>query len=645
LQSNVDGIVSVTASGGTTPYTYIWIPSGATTPTVNNLPSGNYTVSVFDANQCVASENIQINSPNPLSGNIQVIHNVNCNGSSSGEITAIVQGGTPPYSYSWNTVPQQSTQTATNVYAGNYNVTITDANACSIILSGTITQPQPLTGFISTSNPTCFNGNNGYAWVTVTGGTPPYNYIWNTVPTQTSFFASNLTHGIYYVTVEDALGCQWNDSCILINPTQVITTITDTLVICQGENATLSASASGGCGNYFYYWDNNLFGQTINVSPPHSYSYIVIAFDSLGCEGVPDTCNLVVKEFYPSNVNLFANSPICPGNSSIIYVTSSANHYDTLYYEWSNGLGPGPGAFVIVPNQPTTYYVTVSNSCNVQIVDSINVSFKTPPQINFYSDKFQGCVPVTINFTDSSTTPYDYINRWLWNFGDGSTSTVQNPTHTFTTPGTYYVSLEVETNMGCINDNAQHPLPIYIFENPTADFTTNKDIYYLPNDPVICTNLSNGAIAYQWDFGDGYQSFAKNPSHHYNEFGQYQLMLIATNTYQCTDTAYKNISVSGDIVFPNAFTPDPNGPNGGHYSETDYSNHVFFPVSKGVVEFKMQIFNRWGELIFETNDIQIGWDGYYKGKLCQQDVYVYQAKAQFIDGRKIEKKGDVLLIR
>jgi len=119
-----------------------------------------------------------------------------------------------------------------------------------------------------------------------------------------------------------------------------------------------------------------------------------------------------------------------------------------------------------------------------------------------------------------------------------------------------------------------------------------------------------------------------------------QILYIVT-----TNLEHLEVKVSGDIVFPNAFTPDPSGPNGGYYSNNDYSNHVFFPVAKGVSEFKMQIFNRWGELVFETNDINIGWDGYYKGRLCEQGVYVYQAKATFIDGRIVEKKGDVLLIR
>jgi gliding motility-associated-like protein len=122
-------------------------------------------------------------------------------------------------------------------------------------------------------------------------------------------------------------------------------------------------------------------------------------------------------------------------------------------------------------------------------------------------------------------------------------------------------------------------------------------------------------------------------------------MLVAINTHQCTDTAVKIVQISGDIQFPNAFTPDPTGSKGGHYSLSDYSNHIFFPVSQGVNEFKIQIFNRWGELVFESNDINIGWDGYYKGQICQQDVYVYQATATFVDGRKVEKKGDVLLIR
>ncbi|MCX7862246.1 MAG: PKD domain-containing protein, partial [Bacteroidales bacterium] len=640
-----DGTAQVSVIGGTPPYTYFWVPGGYTTSSVSNLSAGTYTVSVFDANQCMQSQNFTIASPPILQGVVQTYQHVQCYGEPSGIIGVNVVGGTPPYTYTWNTVPQQNTQIANNVYAGNYTVTVIDSKGCSWVGMGIINQPNELQTFIQTKDVTCYNGNNGQATVMVTGGVPAYSYHWSTIPTTNNFIAQNLSAGIYYVTVYDQNGCFKIDSCKIQQPSQIMAILPDSFVICKGETVQISASAIGGAGGYLFFWNNNQLGSSITVSPQSSFSYIVFAFDSLGCSGVPDTCRVIVKEFYPSSVHLNGNSPICPGQSTTIQVSAICNPFDTLYYQWSHSLGPGPGPFIVVPQQPTTYYVTVSNTCGISVVDSVSILFKPPPTIYFHASDFQGCVPLTIQFTDSSFTAYDAIYKWRWNFGDGTFSTVQNPIHTFQTPDTFYVSLEVETTQGCINNNHQSPFPVYVYENPKASFHTNKDVYFLPNDPVIITNTSQGAVAYFWDFGDQTISYQENPIHYYSDFNNYTITLIVTNMYQCTDTAVKVIKVSGDLLFPNAFTPNQNGSNGGYYSMNDYSNQVFFPVSKGVSEFHMQIFNRWGELIFETKDISIGWDGYYKGQLCPQDVYVYQAKATFIDGRKIEKKGDVLLIR
>ncbi len=640
-----DGIVSVNATGGTPPYTYLWVPTGSTNSTVPTLPARTYTVTVFDINQCLASTHVDVTEPPEMAGNVQTIQHVNCYAEATGSLTANIQGGSPPYSFQWNTLPQQTTQTAVQVFAGQYNVTVYDSHGCGWTEYGIVNQPPPLQSVTAGSPPSCYMGNNGQVWVAVSGGSPPYSYFWNTMPVQTTLIATSLTAGSYQVTITDNNGCTIIDDCSITQPTQVIAITEDSITICKGESILLTVSATGGTGSYQYYWNNYHFGPYLWVTPVASTQYTVFAFDSLGCVGIPDTCVVIVKEFIPADVNLYATSPICPGNSSLIYVTAQVSQYDTLYYTWSNGLGPGPGAFVVVPTATTTYFVTVSNTCHVNVIDHVTVTFKPLPVINFNTDHSQGCLPLTINFTDSSTTTYDNICIWRWDFGDGTYSTEQNPSHIYNYEGTYQASLEVETDGGCTNNNTSSPLVINVFPNPTADFLTNKDVYFLPNDPVICINNSSGAIAYEWNFGDGTMSTQENPSHSYDVLGTYPIILVAFNEHNCTDTAIRIIVVSGDILFPNVFTPNPDLPPGGYYDINNYSNYVFFPISTGVDEFKMQIFNRWGELIFETDDIAFGWDGYYREKLCEQDVYVYKATVRFIDGRIVEKIGDVLLLR
>src|SRR5690606_37612055 len=116
--------------------------------------------------------------------------------------------------------------------------------------------------------------------------------------------------------------------------------------------------------------------------------------------------------------------------------------------------------------------------------------------------------------------------------------------------------------------------------------------------------------------------------------------------FSCSDTTYRAIAVKSDINFPNAFTPNPNGPSGGAYDKNDYlNNDIFYPFTDGVTEYDLMIFNRWGELIFQSRELNIGWDGYFKGKLCQQDAYVWRANVKFFDGRVYSQTGTVTLLR
>jgi gliding motility-associated-like protein len=175
---------------------------------------------------------------------------------------------------------------------------------------------------------------------------------------------------------------------------------------------------------------------------------------------------------------------------------------------------------------------------------------------------------------------------------------------------------------------------------------------FIPNDPVTFFNLSENATEFNWDFGDGFVSDEINPIHYYIEVGTFSVSLTANNEFNCPDTYLVEDIVSavasGEVIFPNAFTPSPNGSNGGAYNPNDPSenlNDVFHPIFSGIEKYQLWIFNRWGELIFESNDILIGWDGYYKGELSKQDVYVWKVEATTSQGTVINNAGDVTLIR
>ncbi|MCE9538554.1 MAG: gliding motility-associated C-terminal domain-containing protein [Bacteroidetes bacterium] len=162
---------------------------------------------------------------------------------------------------------------------------------------------------------------------------------------------------------------------------------------------------------------------------------------------------------------------------------------------------------------------------------------------------------------------------------------------------------------------------------------------------MVCDNQSVGANSYSWSFGEGGTSTAIDPEYVYTLSGTYQVELIATSQHGCLDTAYMDVITNANVIFPNVFTPDPNGPSGGTYTLFDLSNDVFFPYTYGVVEYKLEMFNRWGEQIFESLDIKIGWDGYYRGEICQQDVYVWKAYIKLNNGKIYNLNGDLTLLR
>jgi gliding motility-associated-like protein len=183
----------------------------------------------------------------------------------------------------------------------------------------------------------------------------------------------------------------------------------------------------------------------------------------------------------------------------------------------------------------------------------------------------------------------------------------------------------------------------------TAFFVLHRTRWSYRASRCFTYNLSANADSYWWDFGDGTTSTEFDPIHYYTEEGVYDVTLIANNPWNCPDTfllAQATTATSaGDIRFPNAFTPGNTGPTDGVYDPLSFENDFFFPLYEGVKDYHLQVFDRWGELVFESNDVHLGWDGYYRGSPAKQDVYAWKAYARFSDGRETTLSGDVTLLR
>ncbi len=291
------------------------------------------------------------------------------------------------------------------------------------------------------------------------------------------------------------------------------------------------------------------------------------------------------------------------------------------------------------------FHVTLSvQSEHCKNTVSHDVTILPPyPRIRITNEKPAGCVPLTVQFEIEA----EYTKTYEWTFDDGTTSTDPTPEHTFTEPGIYNVKLTAYGDGGSHYDYEI----ITVHELPQPDFTTSPQFVMLPNQQVQFFNATRNGYNYVWDFGDGTYSAEQNPHHLYTEEGIYDVKLVAYSTQMCVDSILKiaevEVSGAGYIKYPNAFMPSDMSPSDGSYPVPDDMNNVFHPKWSGVKEYDLWIFNRWGEMLFHSTDIEVGWNGKYNndGKELGQDVYFWKAKGKFQNNTPFKIAGDVTLIR
>lgn len=270
-------------------------------------------------------------------------------------------------------------------------------------------------------------------------------------------------------------------------------------------------------------------------------------------------------------------------------------------------------------NSPDTITRTLRVAANVK------AAFRTPPT---------GCAPYEAVFENESQGGADF----LWEFGDGTTSTEQNPRHTYLQPGTYRVRMTANDPNTCNLVDATS-FTITVYGNPTADFSAAPQPPVV-NTPITFTNLaSSDAVQFKWLFGDGDSlvTTSRGPvRHEYNLTGNYTACLIAYNEAGCPAQACRTVStlVEPAVDVPTAFTP-----------LSGDVNSVVFVRGYGIAKMRFAIFARWGEKVFESADKKQGWDGKFKGRLLPMDAYAYTLDVEFVDGKKYRKTGDITLIR
>lgn len=254
----------------------------------------------------------------------------------------------------------------------------------------------------------------------------------------------------------------------------------------------------------------------------------------------------------------------------------------------------------------------------------------------------EGCAPLHINFYSKAGSQ----DSCRWIFGDGGNSVVRNPDWIFDVEGEYKVILTV---FGSDGSQATSSAVITVFPKPLARFEIAPDKPVLPKDEIRFFNYSTNAIHFKWDFGDGNRSELFEPRHKYDKYSNYNVSLKVSSDLGCSDSMIVMNAFSGSeyfIDFPNAFLASNQGPTGGFYSaKSDESSQVFHPVFTGVTDYQLRIYSKIGVVVFETTDINIGWDGYFKGQLCDPGVYIWKVRGSFRNGEPIIKMGNVTLLR
>ncbi|WP_197285472.1 Ig-like domain-containing protein, partial [Pedobacter sp. R20-19] len=338
---NNDGSATVTATGGTSPYTYSWNTSPVqTTATANNLAAGTYTVTVTDNVGTIRTENITISQPSSaLVANVDIPPvDVKCFGQNTGSATASATGGTGSYTYSWDTSPVQTTATASNLAAGTYTVTVTDANGCTSSKSVTIAQPSAALSInITAQNVICYGSNTGSATASASGGTSPYNYSWNTNPVQASATANNLTAGTYTVTVTDANGCSTTQDITITEPAGPVPAPTATAVqpTCTTATGTITVSAPTGSG-YTYSIDGTNYQASTTFTAVTPGNYSVTARNSDGCTSAATNVTINSQPVTPASPTVSAIQPTCTTATGTINVTAQSGTGITYSIDGTN---------------------------------------------------------------------------------------------------------------------------------------------------------------------------------------------------------------------------------------------------------------------------------------------------------------------
>jgi CotH kinase protein/Lamin Tail Domain/Chitobiase/beta-hexosaminidase C-terminal domain/Secretion system C-terminal sorting domain/SprB repeat/Divergent InlB B-repeat domain len=454
------GAIDISISGGMPGYTYLW-SNGATSQDLSNLPEGDYTITISDQSNCSKSLNFSLEEPAQLSGTFDIENG--CNGLNTGVIDADITGGTGSYLYSWSNGISGASDNISNLSAGDYTLTVSDANGCTWTNTAEVVISDAMLGNATITNTTCIGTNNGAIALNISGGTAPYSYAWNTGGNTTQI--QNLLSGNYTVTVTDVIGCQHTETFSVGAPAPILAPASITAISCSGAtDAAISVSPSGGNGGYTYNW--NTGSNTTVINNLNFGSYTLTITDGMNCSA---TFSYAINEVLPLEATMHIYGINCNGAASGAISVIPEGGTAPYNYLWNTNATTATLSNLTVGS----YTVTISDANNCSLTQNATVTqnaaiANTISQTNILCNNAStGNIAIS---TTGGAGPYDYD----WSNGS-STANLNN-----LSAGSYTVTISDNNNCTAVESIS--------LTQPTA-LTTN-----LVQNGLICHGGENGSL-------------------------------------------------------------------------------------------------------------------------------------------------------
>lgn len=518
----------------------------------------------------------------------------------------------------------QHTYSAPGTYLAS--VIVSGGSGCTDQQFHVVTVSNTVQAAMLISNPVCENNVVNFTDVSVVNNATITSWSWDFGDGSQLDTLQNTSHtyllaGTYTVTLSVGVnsGCvSVSAQVLIVNPLPVA--LFASTSACASQQTLFTDNSLGTIATW--EWDFGDAGTSSVQNPSHYYAangtYLaqLIVTTAAGC--IDTLAKPVVVYSQPTAA--FNADTVCFGDSTQYTDLSNPNGGVITSWIWdfndgNNSTQTDPlHAFAVVND---SFYVSLIVQTSDGCVDTVTqlVITEPIPEMNFAPVTVSGCDEFTTQFYDSSLVSNGTIINWLWDFGDGNFSFGQNPSHTYDAPGNYFVGLTVTGTNGCVfSDSLLYPVVVY--PKPVAAFLPTPTVVSIFVPDIDFIDQSQGALFWEWDFGDNDGSILQEPSHSYSDTGIFNVSQIVINQYSCRDTAYVPVKVEAEYTFfvPNAFTPNGDG-----------DNDIFMGEGMGIRKFTFLVFDRWGNQIFKSEDPSLGWNGMLpSGKPAQIDVYVYK---------------------